>query len=93
VFLHPVLSVGDIVQSGASGLSDVAALFVMLWWARCGFHKKRTGTCYDKLVFLRLVGSTGHVVQSGSSGPQNVEVLFVMLGWDRFGFYKKRDRT
>jgi hypothetical protein len=61
----------------------------MLEWARCYFHKKRTGTHYAKLMFLHLVGSTGHVVHSCAPEAQNVITLFFMLRWDWYGFEKK----
>jgi hypothetical protein len=57
-------SVGHVVHSGASGVRNVDALVFMLWWARCGFNKKCTGTRYVKLVFLHPVGSACHPVVS-----------------------------
>jgi hypothetical protein len=39
----------------------------MLVWDGCGFHKKRVGTSYVKLVILHPVGYGGHVVHSGAS--------------------------
>jgi hypothetical protein len=76
------------VHSGTSRVRMVDALFFMLAWALCGFHKKCTGTRYAKLVFLHPKGSVGHVVHSSASGAQNVDALLSMLGWDRYGFDK-----
>jgi hypothetical protein len=36
----------------------------MLRWAWCSFHKMRTQTRYDELVFLYLVGYAGHILHS-----------------------------
>jgi hypothetical protein len=62
---HSVGSGDHIVHSGASKARNVDALLFMLGWDCCSFHKKCTGTRYDKLVFLHPVGSIGHVVHCG----------------------------
>jgi hypothetical protein len=64
----------------------------MLGWDRYGFHKKRTGTHYIKLVFLLPVGSAGHIVHFGAFGATNIGSQFFMLGWDRYGFNKNCTR-
>jgi hypothetical protein len=66
-FLHPVGSAGHVLDSSASMPRNVDALFFILEWARCGFHKKRAGTHYAKLVFLQTVGYAGHIVHFSSS--------------------------
>jgi hypothetical protein len=84
--------VGHVAQSGALGLRNVHALFLILGWDRYGFHKKRAWTSYAELVFLHLVGSVSYIVDFGASGPQNVDAQFFMLGLDSCGFQKKRIR-
>jgi hypothetical protein len=69
---------------------NIDALFFMLEWARCSFHKKCNGTRYTKLVFLHLVGSVGNVGHSGASGARNINAIFFILGWAQCGFHKKR---
>jgi hypothetical protein len=69
------------------------ALFFILGWEWCSFHKKRIGASYVKLVFLHLVGYEGHIVHSGTSWARNVDALFFMLVWDCHWFHKKRINT
>jgi hypothetical protein len=54
------------VHSSGSGAQNFNALFVILEWAQCGFHKKHAGTHYAELLFLYLVGSADYVVHSGA---------------------------
>jgi hypothetical protein len=77
------------VHSGASMLGNVDALFFMLGWARCGFHKKHTGTLFIELAFfLHPVGSVSHLVHSGASGARNVDSLFPCSGGPDVVFIK-----
>jgi hypothetical protein len=51
VFLHPVGSVGHVVQSGASAARDINTPFVILWCNWYGFHNKRIGHVTPNLCF------------------------------------------
>jgi hypothetical protein len=51
VVLHSVVSDGDVVHSGASGVRNIDALFFLLGRDRYGFQKKRVNTRDAKFVF------------------------------------------
>jgi hypothetical protein len=73
-------SAGICESHSASRPQNIDALFFILCWARCSFHKRLTETRYDELVFLPPMGSTGDLMHSGASRPSNVDPLFFMLG-------------
>jgi hypothetical protein len=56
------------------------ALFCMLEWVWCGFHKKRFEIRYGELVYLHPMGYVGHIVHSRASGALNLEAPFFILG-------------
>jgi hypothetical protein len=61
---------GQLVHSCSFGLRNINALFFLLGWDQCGFHKKRTGTHYAELLFFHPVGSACHVVNSVRPEPE-----------------------
>jgi hypothetical protein len=52
VFLCLVGSTGHVVRTGAFGTRNVDAQFFMIWWARCGSHKKHARTRHTEVVFF-----------------------------------------
>jgi hypothetical protein len=54
--------VGHTVHANACRAKKVDALFFMLGWAQCDFHKKRTRTRHTELMLLHPVGSAGQIV-------------------------------
>jgi hypothetical protein len=72
---------GPILYFGTSGMSNVDALFFILWWDWYEFDKKKhVGTRYVKLVFFNPMGSVVHMVRSGASRARNGNTLFLCSG-------------
>jgi hypothetical protein len=80
VFLHPVVSVGHVVHSGAFGVLNIDTLF------SCSGGMSKDST---KNVMGHVKMNYFHVMHS----VQNVDALFFMLGWDWYGFDKRRGNT
>jgi hypothetical protein len=76
LFLHLVVSTGQVTHSGASGAQNVDAMFFMLGWDWCSFHKNCVGTSYIKLVLLHPGGYAGHKVHYGASGMKHRCTIF-----------------
>jgi hypothetical protein len=93
IFLHHVRSIGLVACFGASVVRNAEAQFFMLWWARCGSHRKRARTRYVELVFWHHVQSGGHIACFGAPGVRNVNALFFIPRWVPSGSYKKRAGT
>jgi hypothetical protein len=55
VVLHLVVSVGQVVNLGVSGLQNIDAVFFMLGWDQYGLYQKCIKTCHIKLMFLSPV--------------------------------------
>jgi hypothetical protein len=81
------------VHSGASRVRNINALFFILRWTRCQFHKKHARARYAKLVFLHSVRFGGHVACSSAPVVQIVNALFFILGWAQCRSRKRRART
>jgi hypothetical protein len=67
-------------------------LIFMLRWARCGLHKKPTGTRYTQLVFFASCGMCGSCSAFWCIWGTKRRRIF-MLRWARCGLYKKCART
>jgi hypothetical protein len=96
VFLHLVALVGHVVRSSVSGAWNIDAIFFMLRWAWCNFHKKHTIKCYAEHVFfisgeicetrsafhvfLHPVGSASHVVSYGAPAHKTLTNYLSCLG-------------
>jgi hypothetical protein len=72
---------GHVVHPRVFWSRNIGALFFMLEWAWCGFHKKCARTLYVKHVFLQPVGSADHVVHFSASGARNGDALFSCSAW------------